>query len=359
MLQNIALLLVSFAVSLLSIVGVLIVTHRFGIFDPTEDRKIHTGNIPRLGGIGIVLGFIAGLLLFYFFSRHGYKLNGNVLTLVTGSLLIFVMGVWDDIKPLKARKKLFVQCLAALIVLFGNFAFTRITFKPLNFAWDLGVLRYPLTFFWILGVTNALNLIDGLDGLAGSISFMASLSYALFFYKYGNEAAMIVCLILAVSISGFLFFNLPLPRAKIFMGDGGSQFLGFALAILPLMNDAKGFATIALPYAFAVLLIPIYDTIAAIWRRLREKRRLGSPDRFHLHHKLILMGFSVRQALAIILVFQLIIGILVGCSVWLRGLFASILLFTVFLLGILFFTVIHIRKEQILAETAEENWKQK
>lgn len=354
MLGHIAILGISFIFSLISILCVLVVSRRFGLYDRIDERKVHTGNIPRLGGIGIFAGFVLGLVLFSIFSDYQAFSGQKIWYLIVGCAMIFVMGVWDDMKPWKARIKLLVQCVAAILVLVGGFAFNPITFGPLGLTLDFGIFRYLITFCWIIGVTNSINLIDGIDGLAGSVSTMVALTYALFFHQYGNDAAALVCLLLAVSIGGFLAFNLPFPKAKIFMGDGGSQFLGFILAVLPFINNSVGVATIALPYAAAVLIIPIFDTIAAIWRRLREGRRIDSPDRLHLHHKLMMMGFSKRQTLVVIMVFQLVISIFVACSVWIRGVFALVLLFTVYLMGILFFAVVHIRKKEILEDETEE-----
>lgn len=339
-----------FITSFLSILCIIAFTRRFGFFDPIDERKVHTGNIPRLGGVGILIGFVLGLILFYFFKNSQFKMHTTIWTLITGCTMIFIMGVWDDMKPWRARYKLMVQCSAALLIMVGGYSFSRITFGSLEIIGNLGIWKYPLTFVWIIGVTNAINFIDGIDGLAGSISFMIALTYSYFFYSTGNEAAFFICLVLAISILGFLFLNLPLPKAKIFMGDGGSQFLGFALAVLPLMSKTNGKATIGLPLAGALLLIPIYDTFAAIWRRLREKRSIDSPDKLHLHHKLMGMGFSSRQVLIIIITLQLTISLLVSCSFWIGGLISSILLFTVYLLCTLFFYIIHLRKNVILAE---------
>lgn len=348
MLNGTMLLATTFICSVLSVFFLIRFTRKHGIYDSTDERKIHTGNIPRLGGIGIFTGFVAGLALLYFtFNIHA--LGNKLWALIAGCTMIFVMGVWDDLKPWRPRYKLLVQCVAALVILSGNFSFSRITISDLNFVWNMGIWRFPLTFIWIIGVTNAFNLIDGLDGLAGSLTAVCSLTFALYFFSYSNTAAMMVCLILTVAICGFLCFNLPFPKAKIFMGDGGSQFLGFVLSVLPLMNHVDGYATIALPYAAAVLMIPIFDTIAAVWRRTREKQKFSTPDRFHLHHKLILMGFSGRQTLSIVVVFQLVISIFVSVAVWARGLVALVLLIAVYLMGLLFFSIIHFRKQEIIA----------
>jgi UDP-N-acetylmuramyl pentapeptide phosphotransferase/UDP-N-acetylglucosamine-1-phosphate transferase len=346
------LLLLAFLISIISIFCVILFSTHFGLYDRIDERKVHTGNIPRLGGIGVFLGFLAGLIIFGITTGTHNFLGRGVWNLVVACSMIFIMGVWDDVSPWRARYKLFVQCLAGIIAIAAGLKFTHINFGPADFSWDMGFLSYPLTFFWIIGVTNAVNLIDGIDGLAGSISAMAALIYALVFYQNGSNGPMLVCVLLAVAIVGFLVFNLPFPRAKIFMGDGGSQFLGFTLAILPLLPNPKGEALIALPYAAAVLIIPIFDTIAAIWRRVREKRSIDSPDKFHLHHKLMMMGFTAPHALLVLVLFQLIIGLLMITSMWLHGVLALILLFAVYLMGILFFTVIHIRKEEILEKSS-------
>ncbi len=350
MLKGLLVLSAAFFMSVFAVFLILRLSTKFNLFDSVDDRKIHTGDIPRLGGIGIFTGFLTGLLLFAVIYDTG-SLGNNMWALFAGSAIIFIMGVWDDFKPWRPRYKLLAQCLAAVIVLVGHFTFSRITLGPVDFVWEMGIWKYPLTFIWIIGVTNAFNLLDGLDGLAGSVAALCTVIYALYFFRYGNHAAILVCLLLGLSVSGFLVFNLPFPKAKIFMGDGGSQFLGFVLSVLPLMHAKDGFATIALPYAAAVLMIPIYDTIAAVWRRTREGRRFDSPDRFHIHHKLMLMGFTEKQTLLVIVIFQIIVGIFVSCAVWIRGVFALVLLFAVYLMGILFFSIIHYKKKDILSKT--------
>lgn len=352
--HNLVILGISFFVSILSISAVIAFTRRFNLFDSIDERKIHEGKIPRLGGVGIFFSFVAGLLMFYFDDSSRAFLGPRVLLLIASGGMIFFMGVWDDVKPWRARYKFLIQIIAAVLVLFGGFTFRKISFGSLNLSFPLGWFQYPLTFCWIIGVTNAVNLIDGLDGLAGSISTLVALTYSLFFLRYGNDVAMLVCLLIAVSVSGFLVFNLPFPKAKIFMGDGGSQFLGFILSVLPLINTRQGLATIALPYAAAVLLIPIFDTLAAIWRRIREHRHILEPDRLHIHHKLLMLGFSKRQTLVVVIVLQLIIALFVASSGWMGGTFSMVLLFTVYLMGILFFTVIHVRKESALDMTELE-----
>lgn len=350
MLGNGPVLGISFVISIVSIFAVLAFASRFKLYDTIDERKIHEGNIPRLGGIGFVFAIVAGVALLYLSGSSTVSITPRIWSMVAGGVLIFVMGVWDDIHPWRARRKLLVQVTAALLTLVGGFTFHKVSFSSLNINWNLGLLRYPVTFIWIIGVTNAVNLIDGLDGLAGGIAVFVSLTYALFFYRYGNDPAMMLCLLVAVSVAGFLVFNLPLPRARIFMGDGGSQFLGYMLACLPLITDWSGLATISVPYAAAVLLIPIFDTFAALWRRKREGRGFFDPDQFHLHHKLLLIGFSKRATLVVVMAFQFLISTFIALAGWTDGLISAVLVIAVYLMGILFFTVIHIRKEDALVE---------
>jgi len=348
MLKSYSFLLYTLLFSLLSIFVILKLTRHFKIYDRVDERKVHTGNIPRLGGVGIFLGFIVGMVLYFRVAGHQSYVGTRLWVILVSSSLIFVMGVWDDLKPWRARFKLLVQVIAALMVISSGFTFTRLGFGNTPFGLDLGFVAYPLTFCWIIGVTNAINLIDGIDGLSGCVSLFAVLSYALFFYFVGNTVAFFSCIILALSIVGFLFFNLPFPRAKIFMGDGGSQFLGFILAVLPLLQSGNHLATISLPYAAAVLSIPIFDTIAAIWRRVRENRRIDDPDKLHLHHKLMMLGFNARQALVVIVMLQSIIVTLTVMSAKVRMLLSFFMLLCVYALVLLFFTVIHIKKEEEL-----------
>ncbi|ULQ59888.1 undecaprenyl/decaprenyl-phosphate alpha-N-acetylglucosaminyl 1-phosphate transferase [Brucepastera parasyntrophica] len=348
--QTIILVLgITFVVAFISTLGVLLFARCFSLYDTVDERKIHTAKTPRLGGVGIIAGFITGLVFLLFLDKTGDYNKTHLFFLSAACFLICIMGVWDDLKPWRARYKLIVQIAAALLVLYAGYTFHRISFSPLNFVWEMGWLKYPITFFWIIGVTNAMNLFDGLDGLAGSFSILAAFCYAMFFINIGNTSSAILCFILCAAIMGFLMFNLPFPRAKIFMGDGGSQFLGFALAVLPLIPPSGSPRTsIALPYAAAVLIIPLFDMIAAIWRRIRDHKGIMEPDKLHLHHKLMLIGFSRRQTLLLIIMFQLVIILFLISAVWSSGTIALCILTAVYIMALLFFTVIHIRKEQII-----------
>jgi UDP-GlcNAc:undecaprenyl-phosphate GlcNAc-1-phosphate transferase len=189
-------------------------------------------------------------------------------------------------------------------------------------------------------MTNAINFIDGVDGRAGGVSLLAALTFgAVFMVPGGLGPTPLLCACLASAILGFLVFNAPLPRAKIFMGDGGAYFLGFMLAILPLMGD--GGQGLPVSYAAAVLMIPILDTTAAVWRRLRDGRRIDSPDRSHTHHKLMNLGLSSRRIDAILYGLQLFLGLLVYAAVRIPGPLSLLPLILAYAAGIGFFTLIH------------------
>lgn len=334
-------LVLALVISTVSMPLIILFSKKFNLYDTIDGRKVHTGQISRLGGLGITLAFSVALLVLLL-GNYFVDIKQNIWFLVIAAICITGMGIIDDIVTLPAKIKLIPQLAAAILVLLGGFKFSTLSFGI--YTLNLGFLAYPLTFVWIIGVTNAVNLIDGIDGQCGGLSVVASSTFCIFFFKEGNEAAMLICLSLIFSVMGFLFFNLPLPKAKIFMGDGGSQTLGFILSVLPLLSSKGSLSSISILYAAAIIMIPIFDTIAAIWRRLREHRSIGSPDRFHLHHKLMMFGFTNRQALIIVLMFQSIICIFLCCSIWMGGIIGAILLFTVYLMGILFFTVIHIGK---------------
>jgi UDP-GlcNAc:undecaprenyl-phosphate GlcNAc-1-phosphate transferase len=330
----------SFLFSCALVFSVLKLSLRYSWFDHVNDRKIHTGEVPRLGGVGFSTAFIivAGAVA-YLDPSYGFRLRS--LPLFIGMALIFLFGVKDDFKPMRPRNKFLVQSVSALLVLLGDYTFQHLNFSNLNIYIHLGWIRFPLTFLWIVGVTNALNLIDGVDGLAGGVSLLVAVFYGAIFYVIGNTEAFILCLILVGSLGGFLVFNLPFPRARIFMGDSGSQFLGFVLALLPLIDNGQGFVSIPLPYTAALLLIPIFDTFAAIWRRTRDGRRIDSPDRAHMHHKLMNLGLNALGVDLTVYALQIVIGILVFLSFIASGWTALGLLVGAYALGTLFFSALH------------------
>jgi UDP-GlcNAc:undecaprenyl-phosphate GlcNAc-1-phosphate transferase len=335
----------AFVLSLIFVALVLIVSHRLAWYDGHDERKIHTGSVPRLGGIGFAGAFIlVAVALTAMDLSEGMtgRIGLRFIPILIAMPLILVFGVVDDFRPLRPRYKLLVQIIAAVLVVSTDFTFQRVSFSGIGLNLEFGALRYAVTVLWIVGVTNALNLIDGVDGLAGGVSLFAILSYAAIFGAAGNGGAVLLCLALAGAILGFLAFNLPLPKARIFMGDGGSQFLGFMLAVLPLFTDGAGNASIALPFAAAILLIPIFDTFSAIWRRTRDGRRIDCPDRAHMHHKLMNLGLRARGVIGISYALQISLGVLVFLALRRRSGFVSFaLLSAAYAIAMAYFIAIH------------------
>ena len=297
----------------LALIPLLIrISHKNRWYDETDSRKIHSGNIPRIGGIGLFIAAILGILFFYILFSAGdgprSVISGKkLLPLIIGVFLIIVAGVIDDFSNLRPRYKLLTQILAAVVVVIGGFSFQRLAIPELQIDLELGPFGQLITLFWIVGMCNAVNLIDGIDGLAGGVSAIASLFFALIGYATGNITAAIIGISLFGSILGFLVFNFP--PAKIFMGDTGSQFLGFTIAVLPLLLN---FSEPGLPWLFAgitITLIPIFDTLAAILRRIRKKRPIHNPDSDHMHHKLLAFGVKTRVILFLSYTLSLFFGI--------------------------------------------------
>jgi UDP-GlcNAc:undecaprenyl-phosphate GlcNAc-1-phosphate transferase len=332
---------VSFGLSVFLVALVLRLSHAYAWYDMKDERKIHTGDVPRLGGLGFSLAFVLAALVVSFTAPESH-FGFRFLPVICGMFLILFFGIFDDFRPLAPRVKLAVQIIAALLVVIPGYTFHGLSFAGAPFLADLSWLRYPVTVLWLVGLSNALNLIDGVDGLAGGIALLSALSYALIFALPANSgSAVLLCVCLAAAAGGFLVFNLPVPRAKIFMGDGGSQFLGFMLAVLPLLNRESAGRELPLFYAAALLMIPILDTTAAVWRRLRDRRRIDSPDRSHIHHKLMNLGFGAGGVDAALYGLQAVLCVLVFISIRVHGLLSAAVLGIAYIAGIGFFCAVH------------------
>ena len=334
---------IGFLVSFISMPLIIKLCKKYSVYDYTDERKIHSGNISRLGGIGILAGFFVSAILFLIFT-DGIDFWRTFPLFVAGAI-IFTFGFIDDLKNLPAFVKLIFQVLAVLIVTISEFRFKQI------FGWILPTpLSFVLTFAWILGVINAYNLIDGLDGLCGSLSFTTVITLGVL-YSLSNSMEAGVCFCLAGAILGFLCFNWP--PAKIFMGDAGSQFLGFMIAILPLYTSGDSFEYNKFFIMIVLTSFPVFDTIAAIWRRLREHRPVMSPDSSHLHHKLLHLGFSKWSALYVVLLFQIIDCVAVIVSQFVEEKACIILLSTTILFMIVFFSIIHYTNYAVMNKNKE------
>jgi len=275
---------------------------RIGAIDKPNHRKVHTRIMPRLGGLAIYAAFAAAFLLLTPFFPEGllsrYDLN-LLRALLAGGTVIVLLGALDDKYELSAKVKLLGQIGAASVVVFGfdvkinllNIPFGD-TMQPVA-EW----IAIPMTIFWIVGVTNAINLIDGLDGLAAGVSAIAVGTILVMAVIMGNEAVVLACALLLGGIIGFLVFNFH--PAKIFMGDTGSLFLGFSLATLSMLGF-KQVTVVSLVTPLLIIGVPLSDTFFAIIRRARQKKPIFAPDKGHLHHCLRELGFSHRRTVLII-----------------------------------------------------------
>ncbi len=268
---------------------------RIGALDKPGHRKIHVYPIPRLGGLAIYPGFTLALftgMLWALFA--GMKISFlSMFGIILGGTLLLVVGIIDDIKGLSALTKLAFQIVASVIAILAGVHITFLSI-PLSGRLVLGFFSLPLTLFWLVGITNTVNLIDGLDGLAAGISAIASVTLFIVAIRTHQLGAAIMLAALAGSAIGFLRYNFN--PASIFLGDSGALFLGFLLAAVSITGVLKSTLVIALVIPILILGIPIYDTASAIFRRLRARQPIFKADQGHIHHNLLREGFTQKEA---------------------------------------------------------------
>jgi len=333
--------------------------HSRAWYDGTGWRKVHSGNVPRLGGFGFVPAFAVAALAVVIVMNTG-NFPKRLTAAIAVSCAVAFFGVWDDFRPLRPLVKMLLQTLMVALVVAADYSFRNVLFLGDGLLLSLPWLGHAIAFMWLLGMTNALNLIDGVDALAGGVSLIIALTFAYIFFQMnsGHSSSVMICLALAGAVTGFLVFNAPFPRARIFMGDGGSQFLGFILALLPMLNARHSGFSPPLAHIAAVFAIPILDTTAAVWRRVREGRPISSPDRAHIHHKLMNLGLSPRGVAGVLLGLQLVLSVSVAISFRLASmpsvLPSATLLAFAYVVAIGFFTVLHFMNRRRMAGTAEE-----
>jgi UDP-GlcNAc:undecaprenyl-phosphate/decaprenyl-phosphate GlcNAc-1-phosphate transferase len=313
--------------ALIAIVGVLVtlvvtpLVRRFalakGLVDFPGGRKVHTQPIPRLGGVAIYAGVMAAVTVQAWGEVYGPKWGGTltgdgtaevrIIGVLVGASLVFLVGLIDDLKNLSPGWKFAGQIVAAAVVVGSGL---RVEYVGDPFSGGLvalGLLSIPITMLYIVGFTNVINLIDGLDGLAAGVSSIAAASL-LILAAQGNRldaAAFAVALIGACV--GFLRYNSN--PASIFMGDSGALFLGFTLASISLMGVMKSSAAIALAVPLLIIGVPIFDTASAIVRRVMHKRPIQEADKGHIHHRLLGRGFNQRQTVFIIYVWSIALAL--------------------------------------------------
>jgi UDP-GlcNAc:undecaprenyl-phosphate GlcNAc-1-phosphate transferase len=282
---------------------------RWGLVDrPDGRRKIHKTPTPVCGGVAVYLAAsatVAGALwLIPDFRNTVAPAWQTFVALFLAASVIELVGMIDDYQGMRGRYKFGGQIVAALIVIFGGVVVREVTI--LNYHVVLGPLAIPFTMFWLLGAINSLNLIDGLDGLLGTIGLILCLTIGGMAFMNGNFAAACVAMTLAGSLLAFLGFNFP--PASIFLGDAGSMLIGLVVGTLAIQASLKGAATVALAAPLALMIIPIFDTSAAIVRRQLTGRSWFTTDRGHLHHILMAGGLSNKKVLLLVSVLCCITG---------------------------------------------------
>ncbi len=307
--------------------------YKVGAIDvPKDNRRMHDHPIPRLGGLAIAIAFLLTTFLFE-------KLDTQMQGILLGSIVILVLGVLDDCMALPALPKFFVQIFAAILVVMHGCTIRYVT-NPFSSVpgdcFDLGMFSAPITVLWIVTMTNAVNFIDGLDGLAVGVSGISTATMLVIALLVSEEHVAVILAALLGACLGFIPYNFN--PAKIFMGDTGATFLGFVLACLSIQGLFKLYAIISFAVPFLILGVPFFDICFAVVRRLARHQNPMTADRGHIHHRLIDMGFSQKQTVAITYTLTGILGlaaVLLASSGEVKTLILIAAVFIVALLGIM------------------------
>ena len=323
--------LLAFIIAFMTTPYMIKIAKKVGAVDiPKDKRRMHKKEMPKFGGPAVILGFLVSVIYLIIVmsmehtinlfdsEQYGMKLLGMFL----GIVVISIVCIVDDIKTIKPWMKLFGQTIAAIIVVAFGVRINDITLPFLNFPEINEILSIIITIGWIIGVTNAINLIDGLDGLSSGISVISAVSLLIIFVLNGSPLISIVLITaLAGALVGFLPFNFA--PAKTFIGDTGSNFLGFSLSIISILGMAKTYTIAVIVLPLIVLGLPIFDTLWAIIRRLirgKSIKAIFKADKGHLHHKIVARGFSQKQAVLILYgisaTFGIFAVILLDSGIW-------------------------------------------
>lgn len=295
--------ILSFSIAAIAIPIIIYLSKRYNLFDRTDHRKLHDEKISRLGGLGIFLGFTIPFLIVVGGLEQA---PFHVPLYLVAVFVIFFTGFIDDITHLRARYKLLLQLVAGLLVACSGLMFTNIRIFDIVRI-EFGIWSYPITILWILVFVNAINLLDGLDGLASGMVFIANIFVLLLALSTENILVAQISIIMAGTILGFYIYNFP--PAKIFMGDGGAYLLGFIYATLPLMGVKKASVAVLFLIPIILLLLPLLDIVQVIVKRMKLGYNIFMADKNHLHHRLLHIGLSKRGVLFVMYVYTVILGL--------------------------------------------------
>lgn len=292
MISIITIFFTSLGLSLVLTPQVAVIARKYNIVDTPSERKVHTKIIPRAGGVAIYLAFVLTFLATLIYPTAVFELlfDRQAISFLIGASLAFLLGLWDDVKPLNSKIKLAIQILIACIVYTGGLKIRAVSIFALHSEW----VSLAITVFWFVLVMNAINLIDGLDGLAAGITLFVSLVLLVICIKTNRLQAALGFAALGGATLGFLKYNFN--PASIFMGDSGSYFLGYSLASLSIMGSVKAPATVASLIPVIALGLPLMDVMFAPIRRFFLGQKIFSPDKNHLHHRLLRLGFTHKNA---------------------------------------------------------------
>ena len=320
---------------------------KVGAIDIPNDRRVNKKPMPRLGGLAVIAGFVVSIIYLFITTSIEGKLNLfgeenyylKMIGFFLGALILGLVCYVDDVKGVPSWVKLTAQIIASIIVVACGVKIENISIPFTEGKIIMGdIFSYILTVCWIVGITNAINLIDGLDGLSSGVTLISCLSLLMVFALNGSPLIAIVLITaLAGALVGFLPFNFS--PAKTFIGDTGSNFMGFALAIISILGVAKTYTALVLIAPIIILAMPIFDTLFAIFRRLIKGKSIKAvfkPDKGHLHHKLMAKGYTQKQAVLIMYGITAILGmfavILLESGIW-KALSFALLIIAIVAIG--------------------------
>lgn len=307
-----------------------------------NERSMHHNIQPTSGGIAFAIPVLLLEILFGFLLTD-HNFNYKMLRIALGGFLVLVLGVLDDKYNIKAKYKLFLQIMIAMLMCLMGFKIQQLT-NPFGSEIQLGFYAYPFTIFWYLVIMNAINLIDGLDGLATGISVITCLVLIFTGWHYNNLLVVYICTLLSGSLLAFLKYNYP--PSRLFMGDSGSLFIGFQLATVSIIGSfqLKGLTTITLLIPVTVLFVPLFDTLLSVLRRIKSGQNVFKADKNHIHHRMLNVGFSTKTVVFIAWFITALFGIISLGYVFISKQIMSVMLFLLsIVLGAIFYFLL--RKE--------------
>ncbi len=308
----------------------------FGMDDPNETRKTQAAPVPRLGGAPIVIAAMAGLALNFSIDP---KATVNWAPLLVGSVLMYGLGFWDDLKPLGARKKLIGQILVASLVWWMGLSIDKVSYPGSRWSVQLDEWSYFVTVFWLIAVPNIINLIDGFDGLAGGLGLFLAMTLGIVAIHNEQLEVAYYAFTIAGALMGFLVYNFP--PARIYLGDGGAYMIGFTIAALSLNSSNKGSVAAVLLVTIVALGIPILDTTFALVRRAVRGYPIFHADDEHFHHRLERLGLTKQRALMAFYAIAVVFSLLGLSIVWSQGRTLPVAIGAVFVMAIVALRYFH------------------